>query len=430
MKTWTSLWVTTVIAMAASPAAAETSAPSLAEVLQAAKQNSLGVQTQRATIDVARASQSVASGALWPRLSASAGFTRNQYDVVVSIPRGAEAPIEATIQPFNQLEATVQIDVPLIDIASRRQSAFAQQQRRTSESSLPTVERAAQREAIAAYYGWLAGEALRTAAQNSLKTANETLVVTQQRATAGLSVELDVAKARAVVARSARQVSDAALTSSNASRRLQTLTGLTFAATPPALSADDKSSDDIKLDTLLAASDKLPEIHFAQQQRASEDAALAVRKAAYFPKLDAFARERLTNAAGFGNASAWAVGVAATWHFDRVATANVDVARASANAAKVRQDVALREAQDRIIDAQQQVIAYRSAVAAAVADLESKTLTATVTERRASQGVATTLQVLDAESEQLDATVELIRSRANLAAARALLRLEAGLEQP
>jgi outer membrane protein TolC len=146
--------------------------------------------------------------------------------------------------------------------------------------------------------------------------------------------------------------------------------------------------------------------------------------------VEAFARESLTNAAGFANSAQWAVGVTLSWRLDRIAVAKVSAAHANASAARVREKVALQEAEDRINDAYLQAIDNQAAVAAAQAESEAATLTALVTQNRATEGTATLVQVLDARAEELDAQVAVIRARANLAAARALLALEAGQEIP
>ncbi len=405
-------------------------APDLKELLQAARQHALPVQTQRAAIAVAEANQEVARGALWPSISASAGYTRNQFDVTVTIPRGTEPPIEATIQPIDQFSATVQVNVPLFDLTTRRQAHAAAQQTKASQIALASVARNAERETIAAYYGWLGGQALRGAAAASLQAANETLAVAQQRAAAGLAMELDLAKARASVARSNRALSEAALVINNATRRLRSLTGKEIRGDAPLLATATSTPPPAPLETLLSQAGTVPELQTARANSLAEAANVAAARATYVPKVEAFARENVTNAAGFANAAQWAAGVTLSWRFDRTVGGRVQAAQASASAARVREQVALQEAQDRINDAYQQTIDNQAAVTSAQAESEAATLTATVTQNRATQGTATLVQVLDARADELDAQVAVIRAQANHAAARALLALEAGQEIP
>lgn len=428
MKTRFALVASVLVASTLAPAKAE--APTnLHDLLAAARQRALPVQNQRAAVAVAEANQAAASSALWPRLSASAGYTRNQYDVTVTIPRGTDTPIEATIQPLNQLEGTLQLDVPLLDLATRRKATVAARQTEASKAGIATVARDAERQTIAAFYSWLGGEALRAAGDASLHAAQQTLDVTQQRSSAGLATELDVAKARASVARANRALAQAALISNQAKRQLRTLTGSEIAGPAPTLTSAPTGVA-VPQETLLARAANVPELTAARSERSAQDAVVAANQAAYVPTVNAFARERITNAAGFGSSSQWAVGVALTWHFDLSTMANVKVAQANASAAHVREQVALQQAQDRIADAYQQIIDSEAAVAAAVAEAEAAKLTTTVTENRATQGTATLIQVLDARADDLDAQVVLIRARASLAAAQALLALEAGMAVP
>lgn len=425
---------TTLVVMAFGVGSATTvqaqPAPDLKSLLQAARQNALPVQSQRAAIAVAEANQGVARGALWPSVAASAGYTRNQFDVTVTIPRGTEPPIEATIQPIDQFAATVQVNVPLFDLTTRRQAHAAAQQTKASRIALASVARNAERETIAAYYGWLGGQALRGAAAASLQAATETLAVTQQRAAAGLAMELDLAKARASVARSNRALSEAALVINNATRRLRSLTGQELQGDAPVLAATITTPPPATLEALLNQAGNVPELQTARANTLAEAANVAASRATYVPKVEAFARESVTNAAGFANAAQWAAGVTLSWRFDRTVGAKVQAAQANASAARVREQVALQEAQDRINDAFQQTLDNQAALVSAQAESEAATLTATVTQNRATQGTATLVQVLDARSDELDAQVAVIRARANLAAARALLALEAGQEIP
>lgn len=429
MKVCTTIVVVALGVGAASAVQAQP-APDLKGLLQAARQQALPVQNQRASIAVAEANQAVTRGALWPSISATAGYTRNQFDVTVTIPRGTEPPIEATILPLDQFAATVQVNVPLFDLTARRQVTAAAQQTKASRIALASVARNAERDTIAAYYGWLGGQALRGAATASLKAANETLEVAQQRAAAGLATELDLAKARASVARSNRALSESALIINNATRRLRSLTGRELSGDAPTLATGAAPPVLADLTTLLNQASTVPELQTARATTEAEAANVAANRASYLPKFDAFARESLTNAAGFANSAQWAVGVTLSWRFDRVAIAKVQAAQANASAARVREQVALQDAHDRINDAYQQAIDNQAAVAAAQAESEAATLTATVTQNRATEGTATLVLVLDARADELDAQVAVIRARANLAAARALLALEAGQDIP
>jgi outer membrane protein TolC len=82
---------------------------------------------------------------------------------------------------------------------------------------------------------------------------------------------------------------------------------------------------------------------------------------------------------------------------------------------------------DRVVDAWHQVDALRAAAEATAAEVAAARLGAEIAARRLTDGTGTATDVVQAQSDQLTAEVGEIRARADLSAARALLRLAAGL---
>src|SRR5580693_5691806 len=113
--------ISVIAVLAASRVA--TAAPALDDFLAAARGQALEVQTQRANLDQRVAAERVEGANLLPRLTVSADYLRNQYDVEVDIPRGPEPALTATIQPLDQLDTTLELDVPLVDFAARKRRA-------------------------------------------------------------------------------------------------------------------------------------------------------------------------------------------------------------------------------------------------------------------------------------------------------------------
>jgi outer membrane protein TolC len=178
----------------------------------------------------------------------------------------------------------------------------------------------------------------------------------------------------------------------------------------------------------LAAVDHAPEVAAA---KTSADAATARADAdrwGFAPTVGGFARERLTNAAGFGDVSTWAVGVTATWTLDRRTFARADQSRAGRVTAQIRAARAAQDVHDRIVDAWDQVDALRARVDAAAAQAAADREALSVAVIREQGGQATPLDVAIAERDALESDVALIQQEADLAAARALLRLAAGQE--
>jgi outer membrane protein len=417
------IWIAIAAVLAPRVAAA---APSLGDFLAAAHQADLDVREQGSLVEERAAASRVEGGALWPRLSATADYLHNQHEVVVTIPRGAEPPLQATIQPFDQVDATFQLDVPLLDLAQRRRAAAARLDEDAARATRDATTVGVDRQVVSAYYQWVGGTALRVSSEAAAKTAADNLAVLESRLAAGLTRDLDVARARAQLARAQQSIADADLAVASARRTLRTLTGLEPSGDAPPLPAD--TAPEAPLEAWLAAVDRAPEVAAA---RTTADAATARAEAdrwGFAPTVGGFARERLTNAAGFGDVSTWAVGVTATWTLDRRTFARADASRAGRVTAEIRAARAAQQVHDRIVDAWDQVEALRARVGAAAAQAAADREALAVAQVREKGGQATPLDVAIAERDALESDVALIQEEADLAAARALLRLAANQE--
>jgi outer membrane protein len=403
--------------------------PSLQDVLTAAKRHSLIVAEPRAAATAVAANEAVATGALWPSLSVTGGLTRNQDEVAIAIPRGNEPPFEATIQPRYQWETSAQLNVPVFDLSARRRAKASVVATSASRASIGNAEMVAQRQAISAYYGWLGGSALLTAARSSLLSSQESLAVTERRAAAGLSVELETLKAKASVMRSKRAVASAQLVVTNAVRQLRSLTGLAIDDANPAPALAVSPAAEASLDKLTSNVQTQPESLAAKASTASAQASVDTQDAAWFPRLDAFVRERISNS-GFVTSAQWAAGVQLSWNVDLSTAAAIKAAAAQRDLAKIREQVAAQNVKDRIIDLYNQMQNDAVIVSAAAAELEANSKALAITKLRVEQGTATTLQLLEAQDDVLDAQAAMIRAQADFAATQALLVLESGQGAP
>lgn len=399
--------------------------PGLDDFLRAGRSASLDVRERAAIADESAAAIEVAEAALWPRLSASGGYTRNQHEVVVSIPTGT-GTTNATITPSNQVEATVQLDVPVLDLGARRKLGAARAADEATQARTRVTRADVDRAIVRAYYQWVGGSALLEAAVGAERSADDNLRVLTARAGAGLAKDLDVARARAQVARATQTSADARAAIASARRSLIALTGLEPGGAAPSLASDIAAEAPVA--RWLADVDQLPELAAAAADRRAAVAREEAERATLVPTVGVFARERLTNAAGFGQAFSWAVGVTASWQLDRGTLARRHQTAAQTATGAVRLLRAGQDARDRVDEAWHQVEALRARVAAASAQAEADRLAATIARDKLPLGQATTLDVVVAATDALDADVALIQARADLAAARALLRLAAGRE--
>lgn len=401
-------------------------AQTLGEFLRASRSASLDVAEQARAVEQRSAEVDLERGALWPSLATSASYTRNQNETVVFIPRMDGAPIEATIVPADQLDLTVTLNVPLVDLATWQRvsaaSASLEAAQRTLEARTDEVERAV----VRAFYQWVGNAALVRSGQVAEKAALDNLAVVEQRAAAGLASPLDVSRARAQAARAREAIASAALGVATAQRTLRTLTGIEPAGEAPPLPED--IAPEAPLADWLSRIDGLPDVRAAQASRRAAEASARAESLSWLPTLSAFASERVTNAAGFGEAGNWSTGIKLSWLLDRRALARHRLGQASAAASEVRVRRAAQDARDRITDAWNQVVAERARAEAAAAEVEAARQAAEVATTRFGGGTATQIEVIQAQRDAFAADVTLAAARANLAAARALLRLAAAGE--
>ena len=405
-------------------AAASPAAPSLAEFLAAARNGSLEVRQQRANVDESTAAEGVEGANLLPKLVVTSDYLRNQYDVIVSIPRGTNPPLTATIQPYNQLDATIELDVPLIDLPARKRRDAARYDIATARATLAVNSVEVERSVVRAYYQWVGGKTQLASAEAARAAAVDNVRILESRLGGGLASELDVARARSQVARTDQSIADAQLTIVQARRELRTYSSVDAAGDAPALSAD--MSPEAPLAQWLSSAGAVPEVASANASlRAAEERATADRWT-YLPTVSALARERLTTASGFGHEDNWAVGVTAAWQLDFGKPEHTKQSAAAVHAAELGRDRAARDSSDRITDAWDNVEQLRAHAVAAAAQFDSDRAAVEVARTKFAGGQATSLDVVLAQRDALDSESAMLRARADLASARALLRLAAG----
>jgi len=141
------------------------------------------------------------------------------------------------------------------------------------------------------------------------------------------------------------------------------------------------------------------------------------------PTVTAQFTERFTNAAGFGQSPYYTVQTLATWKLD---LSTFQGSRAQRAAASVRHDRARRTASDTLSDAWDQVRTNVEKSRAARASLDASRLALSVARDKYASGKATLLDAVQAERDAFSAEVTEIQAEADLATARANLRLSTG----
>ena len=408
------------LAVASAALAGEAGAQSLESIMVAAREHDASLGVARAEVAVRAAEVSLARSALLPSLSLATGYTRNQVESVVSIDGGA--PI--VIVPYDQLDASATLALPLFDLPARRAIRSAEAARAATAIALEVAHAETDLAVVRAYHGWVGGAALVASSEVAERSARENLAVVERRAAADLASNLDVNRARAAVAEAEQIRAVAELAVATARRELESLSGLRLGADPPALT--DEPPDVGPLEDWLVGLEGTPAVRAARAGLSEARARRAAVDAAMWPRIDAIAVERWSNAAGFGEQSSGSVGVTASWRFDASLVHRGRVARATERATLARERQARQAARDRAVDAWNTVVARRATVAATRARLGAAREGAAAATTRFGAGTATQLEVVEAQRDAFAADVALIQARAELALAGAVLRIVAG----
>ena len=242
--------------------------------------------TQRlAEVDVAR-------GRLYPMFNAAGSYTRNQYEVSLVLPAATGGTGERlTVQPQNQVDGTLTVSVPVIDVGAWRRVSAADATVDATLATQQATQQDVETQVYRAYYSLLGQEAVLVAAKHTLDVLSENLQQVQNKAESGIASELDVQRARAEVARAEGDVASAGLAVTLARRQLATVT---FIEPEPASEfVDDDLHEEQPLPGWLNSAGSVPRVTSANasQQAASKVASAA--EAAWYPTLSATAQGAL-----------------------------------------------------------------------------------------------------------------------------------------
>ena len=258
----------------------------------------------RATMDIARAQ-------LFPNLSLSASYTRQQTS--------RNAPSVATGHAVGQSRTFNEFLVPLdlgyeVDLWGRvrRTVESARAQADASADDLEAVKLAIQAEVALDYFTLRALDSEQAVLRSSVEVFSKSLELTTNRRAGGVASDLDVAQAQTVLETTQAQLPAVALQRARLEHAVAVLVGQTastfqipaqtLSTPPPSLPAGLPSE-------LL---ERRPDISAAERRMAAANADVGVAEAAFFPtiQLNGLAGLETINAGTLFNASSgiWAVG--------------------------------------------------------------------------------------------------------------------------
>lgn len=391
--------------------------------LEHAEKQSFDARESRAIEQQRSAEADGALGRLLPSLTARGVYTHNQYEAAVTLPNGGGSVV---ITPQNQLDAFWQLDVPILDLANyhRYHSATALKEAAGAQREAVVIDVA--RSVARAYYQFQGASALVRSADSSISAAEANLKLVDERRSAGAATDLDHERAAASLARAQQDAADAALAVSLSGRALETLSGLS--PQPADTFPEDQLQTETPLDGWLARAKHTPAVRAVRHQT---EAALESRKAAgrsLLPTLSGSAQERVTNATGFaGRNASYTLQLVLGWRFDYGLLANRDAQESALSAQTVRLERSERAAEDATYEAFRRIEAGIAKSRAARVQEQAAGRAAELSQVRYEAGVATQLDVTQAQRDAFLASAARIQADSDLAYARAALRLAVGV---
>ncbi|MBK6517954.1 MAG: TolC family protein [Polyangiaceae bacterium] len=411
-------------AVSASPPGATVSAPlpPLAEFVAAARSKAPATLEAEAVLEQRKAEKEQAILSVLPVFTASASYTRNQYESAVDIPTGGGAVETVVVAPHDQLDAALRLDVFLLDARAFYRIGAADARIDSAALTSSATQREVERAVTLAYYQRVAAEAVERSAERAVTVADENKKVVQARREAEVASDLDLERASAAVDRAKQTLAEARLQRSLATRKLKSLSGKDATGTAPPLAAD--LGPGVPLSTLEGKEANQPLVKSAKEDVRAAEIQQTSSWLVLVPRVSAFAQERFSNATGFGGEVAtWSVGVVAEWRLDPAAIGAARTDAAVTRLAEARYAKLTQDAKDAIEDAWLEVAARREAALAARSEEVAAKKAASVAKSLYEVNKASQLDVILADRDVLSAEVARVQADANLELARANLRL-------
>jgi outer membrane protein TolC len=401
----------------------------LAAFIQSARQHSPDNDEARANLAQQRAQADVALGRVLPGLSARGNYLRNQYKSEVSVPIDPNTPPRTIIiTPYDQLNGSASVNVTLVDLASFQRVSAARTGTEAFAKQAEATWLQVQSVVVQDYFQVLANLSLVVSSQRALDVAQENLRLTQAQLDAGRATMLDVDRAQAEVERQTQLLESSRLQVALSARALQSASGLTPESLE-AFSFQDDLHPEPGLDSFSPPDEALPSVAAAMKNRKAAEQQAVAQRLALLPSITGNFTESATNTAGFlGHNYAWQTGVGFTWQLDLTSVANIRSQDAAADAARAREQRARLFSRDAIHRYWNTVQADIANSKSARAQAKASENAARLAKDRYEVGAATQLDLLQAQRDAYSADVARIQSDADLANARAQLRLSAGRE--
>jgi outer membrane protein TolC len=385
-----------------------------------AKQNNPDNRQSAAVARQREAQHEAAAAPYLPSFTAQGVYTRNQFPATFALPGGPTL----TLTPQNGLDAYLTVAVP-INVGAWEQRRAARLNADAAEAMRQRTEVSVESSVVQAYHQLLGSEALLFAAKKSLEVAESNVKTVGDRKELGTASELDLQRAISDVARAQQDVATADQGVWVGRRALESLSRVTPEPATRENYVEDDLHEEAPLTTWLRpTNDDLVAVAPAVLASGAADASLAAARAAWIPTVAAQGQEHITNAGGFtGHTQVYTLQATATWRLDFALAPNVAAQTAAVTAARASEEKARRGAEDAIYQAWYQARAGIEKARAARAQVKAATLAQSLARDRYVNGIATQLEVVQAQRDFFSAAISQVQADFDLQYARAQLRL-------
>jgi len=372
------------------------------------------------------AAADAALGSVLPGISWNGRYARNQYGAGINL--GALGGPDRTIVllPENQWTGVAIATVPLLDLPNFQRIAAARTATEGTAQKLDATRLDVESAVAQSYYQVVASAALVGASNEALRVSREALRLAQEHYRAGNAAVLEVDRARAEVEQRLQQVASAELQVAVSSRALGSASGVT-----PDVSTSAELDPALDPEAPLSEFEKdlpaVPVVAAAARARLTADQLAAAQRLTLLPSIAGYFAESGSNAPGFaGHDWSYQGGVTLTWSVDLTTFANIRRQEARADAERAREMHTWLVAGDAIHQQWNTVVAGIARSIAARAGRQAAFEAAAQAQTRYEVGNVTQLDLLQAQRDAFIADVNRIQADADLANARAQLRLASG----
>ncbi len=411
----------------------------LEQFVSAAQAENPDAVEARATADQRANEEKQAWAKLAPSISARADMTHNQFVPAGQFPTfdamGKVTGLQTVIfTPENQLDASATLNVPIVDVGAWMRAGAASATTDAARVRTGATGLDLARSVSRTYYQIVAASASIDAANRALAASEANAKVVTDRLGAGTGSELDLQRAKAEVERARQTLAAAVGVYETSKRALETAAGIRpqDGAMP---SLEDPLADEPPLGAAAAGAQSLPTVRAAQLDAKAADRSATAAWAALAPTISGIATERASCAytktgcspVGFtNNVGAYQLVLQATWNIDASTFFAAKAQESARSVAGARLRRAELTARDNLFNDWLQVRTQVATARAAKAQLDANRKAAALVRERYTVGSATQLDVTQADRDTLNSDLAVIQAYADLAYARALMKIDSG----